>query len=145
MPGVSDALISQVDFVAIFAALAGQCFDTKTAPDSQNVLPALLGRTQEGRATLVEHSGGIAFRQGDWKFIPQRPGVKRAQFTDTDTGNNEDFQLYDLANDLGETNNLAAALPEKVMELQALLEVQKASGFPAPAAVNPRRAAAKDN
>ncbi len=31
-------------------------------------------------------------------------------------------QLYHLANDLGETKNLAAARPEKVAEMQALLE-----------------------
>ena len=31
-------------------------------------------------------------------------------------------QLYDLAEDLGEVHNLAAAQPEKVAEMQALLE-----------------------
>jgi hypothetical protein len=31
-------------------------------------------------------------------------------------------QLYDLANDVGETKNLAAAMPEKVAEMKALLE-----------------------
>jgi hypothetical protein len=31
-------------------------------------------------------------------------------------------QLYDLANDLGETKNLAAMMPEKVAEMKALLE-----------------------
>jgi hypothetical protein len=31
-------------------------------------------------------------------------------------------QLYHLAKDLGETRNLAAAMPEKVAEMQALLE-----------------------
>jgi arylsulfatase A-like enzyme/outer membrane protein assembly factor BamB len=130
VPGVSDALISQVDFVATFAALAGQSFDTKTAPDSQNVLPALLGRTQEGRATLVEHSGGIAFRQGDWKFIPVRPGRAREPLTDTDTGNSPRVQLYDLKSDLGETNNLAEANPEKVGEFENLLEKERAKGRP---------------
>jgi arylsulfatase A len=31
-------------------------------------------------------------------------------------------QLYNLADDLGETKNLAAAMPEKVAEMKALLE-----------------------
>jgi arylsulfatase A-like enzyme len=31
-------------------------------------------------------------------------------------------QLYNLADDLGETKNLAAAMPEKVTEMKALLE-----------------------
>ena len=124
-PGVSDALISQVDFAASFAALTGQRFDTRTAPDSQNILPALLGQTQQGRATLVEHSGGIAVRQGAWKYIPARPGRVREPLTDTDTGNNPRVQLYDLASDLGETNNLAEANPQKVTELAAVLEAER--------------------
>jgi arylsulfatase A-like enzyme len=125
-PGVSDALICQVDFPATFAALAGQKFEAKTSPDSRNVLPELLGDSRAGRATLVEHSGGIAIRQGSWKFIPKRPGEKRMEFTDTETGNNPDFQLYDLATDIGETNNLAAAHPDKVKQLQALLQAERA-------------------
>jgi arylsulfatase A-like enzyme len=124
-PGLSDALISQVDFVASFAALAGQSFDPQTAPDSQNVLPALLGQTQQGRATLVEHSGGIALRQGGWKFIPIRSGPDRQPLTDTDTGNSPRVQLYDLTSDLGETNNLAEANPEKARELENLLEAER--------------------
>ena len=129
-PGVSDALLCQVDFSATFAALTGQKFDTKTAPDSRNVLPALLGDSRAGRTTLVEHSGGLAMRQGAWKFIPRRPGVKRLQFTGTDTGNHPEFQLYDLASDPGETNNVASAHLEKANELLALLEAEKAKGFP---------------
>ena len=72
-PGVSDALISQVDFPATFAALTGQKFDAKTSTDSRNILPALLGDSREGRATLRQHSGGIAIRQGSWKFVPSAP------------------------------------------------------------------------
>ena len=51
--------------------------------------------------------------------------MKRMPFTDTDTGNDPDFQLYDLATDIGETNNLAAAYPDKVQQLQALLQAER--------------------
>ncbi|MEO8425847.1 MAG: arylsulfatase [Verrucomicrobiota bacterium] len=129
-PGVSDALLCQVDFPATFAALGGGKFDVKTASDSQNMLPALLGDSRTGRTTLVEHSGGLAMRQGAWKFIPERPGAERLQLTDTDTGNASDGRLYNLTTDLGETNNLAAAHPDKVNELQDLLEAEKAKGMP---------------
>ena len=143
-PGVSDALVSQVDFPASFAALTGQALDQSSAPDSQNMLAALLGDSRTGRSTMVEHSGGLTIRQGDWKFIPRRPGPRLTQRTDTDTGNNPDFQLYNLSTDLGETNNLAAAHPERVKELQALLAAERAKGFPASAAANPRQPAAGD-
>ena len=132
-PGVSEALISQVDFPATFAALTGQTFDGKTAPDSQNMLPALLGDSKTGRAQFVEHSGGIAIRSGTWKFIPQRPGVKRSPFTDTELGNDPESQLYDLSTDLGETKNIAGGHAEKVRELSAQLAAERAKGSDAKA------------
>ena len=131
-PGVSDALISQVDFPATFAALVGQKFEPKTSPDTQNHLPALLGDSQTGRTQLVEHAGGLALRLGKWKYIPQRPGARRTQNTDTETGNDPAVQLYDLSNDPGETKNLAVDQPERVKELAALLESEKAKGMPPP-------------
>ena len=45
-PATSEALISQVDFVASFAALAGQSLGQDDAPDSTNVLPALRGQSK---------------------------------------------------------------------------------------------------
>src|SRR5690606_23149655 len=42
-PGVSDAMVSQVDLLATFAALAGQRVPAGEARDSMNLLPALLG------------------------------------------------------------------------------------------------------
>ena len=133
-PGVSDALICQVDFPATFAALTGQSFDTKTSPDSENILPALLGDSATGRAQLVEHSGGLALRQGAWKFIPAHPGAKRFAETDTEPGNDPAIQLYDLATDLGETKNLATAHAEKAAELATLLTAERAKAGDASAA-----------
>ena len=125
-PGVSDALVCQVDFPATFAALTGQAFDAKTSPDSQNVLPALLGKSATARTRLVEHSGGLALRQGAWKFIPKRPGAKRLANTGAETGNDANVQLYDLATDPGETKNIAAAHPAIVEELAAALAAERA-------------------
>lgn len=107
-PGVSKALVSQVDFVATFAALTEQTFDAKTSPDSENILPALLGESPVGRTQFVEHSDGLALRQGAWKLIPPQPGVKLNKNTETETGNAPDAQLYDLHADLGEMKNVAA-------------------------------------
>lgn len=131
-PGTSDALICQVDFLAAFAALSEQKYKRATGHDSQNILPALLGNSKTGRSTLIEHAGGLAVRQGHWKFIPKRPGPKRSQNTDTETGNDPEAQLYDLSSDLGESQNIAAKHPEKVRELSEILEAEKAKGFPAP-------------
>ncbi len=56
-PGVSEALACQIDFMASLAALTGQKLDFNDAPDSFDVLGALLGRTPTGRDHLVEHAG----------------------------------------------------------------------------------------
>ena len=53
----------------------------------------------------------LAVRRGPWKLIPDG-GKKKAAAGP---------QLYNLADDLGETKNLAAEKPEVVKELTALL------------------------
>ena len=132
VPGTSAALVCQIDLFASLAALTGQSLPPGAAPDSQNLLAAFLGETREGRKTLVEHAGGLALRQGAWKFIPKRPGAAIEPFTNTDTGNHAGLQLYDLANDPGERENLANAQPATVSAMQALLEAEMAKGHQQP-------------
>ena len=83
-------------------------------------------------AGKIKHSGGLALRLGEWKYIPRRPGLRRAQLTETETGNDPDVQLYNLASDPGETKNLAIEQSGKVQELAALLEAEKARGMEPP-------------
>jgi len=126
-PGVSDALISQVDFAASFAALAGGRTDPSAMPDSVNVLPALLGDSPTGRASVVEQGRRLALRQGSWKFIP--PGKvtdKLGPWTQVTAA--EPGLLFDLAADAGETNNVAGAHPEKVRELRETLAAIRQAG-----------------
>lgn len=112
-PGKSEAIISQVDFPATFAALAGTTFPAKDSPDSRNMKQALLGQSSSGRDHVLEHSGIVAVRAGDWKLIP----AKSANKADADPK----FQLYNLANDPSEMTNLAGQHPNKVEELRKLL------------------------
>jgi arylsulfatase A-like enzyme len=131
-PAVSDALISQVDLIASFAALVGPPLSDQRARDSENVLPALLGTSNTGRAVLVEQAGSLSLRQGTWKYIAPSQGPKINQDTKTELGNDSQPQLYDLAADQGERNNLATTHPEKVRELAALLDgIRRVNGQPA--------------
>ena len=133
-PAGSGALVSQVDFIASYAALVGSPLADPRAPDSQNVLPALLGTSKMGRTTLIEQAASLAVRQGQWKYIAPSQGPRVNQNTNTETGNDPQPQLYDLAGDPGERNNLAAARPEKVRELAALLEeIRRPPPQPSPA------------
>ncbi|MEZ6114592.1 MAG: hypothetical protein R3C99_26805 [Pirellulaceae bacterium] len=49
----------------------------------------------------------------------------------------QSVQLYNLAEDLGETKNLAAEQPERVAEMQALLERLIRQGRSTPGKTNP--------
>jgi len=128
-PGVSGALVSQVDFCASFAALTGQTLEAGEAPDSANVLDALLGRSEVGRDHIIEHAGQLAIREGDWKYIPPgrvREGLgpwTRAQIP-------EPGGLYNLADDPGETTNLAAEHPDRVRAMRERLESIREASVP---------------
>jgi arylsulfatase A-like enzyme len=112
----SDALVCQIDLLASLAALTQQELPNQAGPDSVNLLPALVGETERGRDTLVEHARSFALRQGNWKYIePNQAGQGRPQ-------------LYDLARDLGEQRNLAQLQPAKVKELASQLDRIRRSG-----------------
>ena len=136
-PAVSDALVSQVDLIASFAALVGSPLSDARARDSENVLPALLGTSKIARTVLVEQAGSLSLRQGNWKYIAPGQGQKIQPNTNTELGNDPQPQLYDLAADEGERNNLAAKHPEKVRELAAMLEGIRRPGAEQKAARRP--------
>jgi arylsulfatase A-like enzyme len=121
-PGVSDALVGQMDLAASFAALTGQKLAEDAAPDSFDVLPALLGESRQGRDHLVEQGGTLAIRKGPWKLIPRSEGG---------AGKKKEgsvLELYNLARDLGETTNVAGENPQVVAELAALLNRVRSAG-----------------
>jgi arylsulfatase A-like enzyme len=86
-PGISEALACQIDLPASMAALTGQKLGSGDAPDSLDVLGALLGRTQTGRDHLVEHAGSLSLLQGDWKYIEPSKGARMNVNTNTELGN----------------------------------------------------------
>ncbi len=120
-PGVSDALVCQIDLLASFAALTRQQLAHADAPDSFNMLSALLGESPTGRDHLVEQAAVISLRKGRWKMIEPGRGPKVNQNTNTETGQAPQPQLYNLAEDCGETKDVAGRHPDQVEELQALL------------------------
>ena len=128
-PGVTDALVSQVDLLASFASLTGQPLAEPDAPDSQDVLSALLtGSSARARADLVLQAGGLSVRQGSWKYIEPNSRPAMNLQTNIELGNSKAPQLYDLSADPGERNNLAGTRSDKVAELQALLDRVRQAG-----------------
>jgi arylsulfatase A-like enzyme len=124
-PGISRALLSQVDLYASFADLVGQELNENDALDSENLIEAWTGKTQQGREILFEQAYAYAIRQGRYKYIQPKKNASVAQWFDlkfVDPGFSINPMLFDLAADPGETNNIAAHHPEKVKELDQFLE-----------------------
>jgi arylsulfatase A-like enzyme len=125
-PGISDALVSQVDFVASFATLTGQTLGPDDGPDSFDELSALLGKDRVGRDHLVEQADLLSLIQGHWKYI--EPGTGPQVSAGNETGDDPAAQLYDLAEDIGEKNNLAAQEPDVVSSLANRLDEIRSAG-----------------
>lgn len=129
-PGTSDALFSQIDLMASFAALTGQKLENGAGPDSYNNLDALLGNSEKGRDWLVEHAGRLSIIKGDWKYIEPGQGEKLFAHVNIESGSDSVPQLYNIKSDIGETKNLAKDNPLIVNELTQLLLKIKNSETP---------------
>jgi len=126
-PATSQALVSQVDFLASFSGLLGQSVDKETARDSQNTLDAFLGKDPTGRKYLIEHANKLSLRHGTWKYIESGNGPKRAAGTDTELGLDPSGMLFDLSSDLGETNNLIEKHLDRAKAMAAKLKEQSSA------------------
>jgi arylsulfatase A-like enzyme len=121
-PGVSDALVSQVDLLRSLAVLTGNKLAGNAGPDSEDVLSAFLGTSKTGREVLVEQAGTLGLREGKWKYIAPGKAPRFNSATNTELGNNPEPQLYELASDIGETRNIAAQDPARVKRMEAILQ-----------------------
>ena len=127
-PGVSDALVSQIDLFASLAELTGQKIPQGAAPDSVNHLPTLIGESKTGRDYVIEHGNALTILTNEWKYIPANNGSpiistpKMGGNIPVETGNDREPQLYNVKTDLIERTNVAAEYPEIVKRLDALLK-----------------------
>lgn len=122
--GTSKALISQVDLMASLGELLGGATATDDYLDSQPMLATWLGQEEKGRAFMIEESYTLSLREGNWKYIRpitrNRPNWLAAK--NIEGGFEADAQLYDLSQDLGEQENLAERIPERVQAMEQQLQ-----------------------
>ncbi len=124
----SDALMCLSDLYATCAAIVGDDPPEDAGPDSFSQLAALTGATDSRptRFIAIHHSvmGVFALRQGNWKYIDALGhggfGWNPTKFKPEPGG--PTGQLYNLAEDPTEENNLFDQMPDRVAECQALLK-----------------------
>jgi arylsulfatase A-like enzyme len=128
---VVNAPLHIVDWYPTLLKLAGASLEQKLALDGRDLWPALTtGASSPHDSILINASPRKgALRAGDWKLVingdatepgdgddeaDQAPQEKEPQKTTADT-----IELFNLADDPGETNNIAAMHRVKVRELRA--------------------------
>ena len=125
--GVSDAMVSQLDLLSSLAQLVGSEVRTD---DSLPLMDLLMGKSDLGRDELViEATSRTAFKKGDWIMIPPYKGPAVNEKVQIELGNDSDFQLYNLAEDIGQQNNLANSQPEKLQEMLTAFEAIRGDGY----------------
>ena len=120
----SDLLVSQVDWLASLASLTGAVMPKGTAPDSYNFLGSWLGKEKKDRPWVIEQASNhtLSVRTKDWKYIEPNGGPKMIQWgPKIETGNSKEPQLYKME-EVKEVTNYASQMPEKVAELQTILQ-----------------------
>ena len=121
----SDVLVSQIDFLASFAAYTGQSIHKGQAIDSENHWNTLIGGQDQARQGMVQEaiSNVLSYISSDgYKYIPPSKGAKMVPWGPTiETGFSEIEQLYDLKNDPYETKNIASKHPDIVQKLRNTL------------------------
>jgi arylsulfatase A-like enzyme len=154
-PGaIVSAPLHMVDWYPTLLKLAGASLDQKLPLDGRDIWPTITqGAPSPHDAILINTTPrNGAVRMGDWKLVlnggvPDEGAAapaggkkgKKAAAVPTDG-----VELFNLADDPNETNNLAAKHPDKVKELRARLEAfakqavppksaPKASDFQSPA------------
>jgi arylsulfatase A len=125
-PGTENGhLASLTDLYATIADITGVESGPEDAPDSETILPTLLGEDQPQRASVIHHSsrGMFAVRAGDWKLIE---GLGSGGFTKPAVIEAEEGgpagQLYNLAEDPSEETNMYLERPDVVERLTGILE-----------------------
>ena len=124
----SDALMSQIDWMASLGELIGARLPKGSAPDSHSCLSTLLGQNQEDRPWVIELSSGrvLSVRTKEWKYIePSDRGPMITWGPKIETGNLPTPQLYDMAQPF-EKDNLAEKHPAVVYEMQNIIRRVKA-------------------
>ena len=146
-PGTtSDEITSLTDVMATMAEIVEHRLPNDAAEDSYSMLPVLLSqaRDQPIRPYLLQQTwtSKLSIRRGDWKYLdhqgsggnnydkPSPWGMSDYKLPELDPS--APGQLYNLADDPGETANLYSKHPNLVAKLKALLKQTMQTGRSAP-------------
>jgi len=130
-----------VDWFPTLVKLAGGSLEQDLPLDGKDIWPVLtLGAKSPHDALLLcgLRPDQAAIRMGDWKLLVGARD-RGARASKKGPNRSETVELYNLANDLGEQQDLSESHPEKVKELRARLDTLLKNSVPMPAAIAEQR------
>lgn len=113
--GIDHRTLHVMDLMPTFLELADADYPTEyngnriTPLEGVSFAPLLTGEAPDwtrGKEICWEHTGNVAIRDGDWKLVAEH-----------EPGQEPGWQLYDMANDRAEVQNLAPDKPGVVDDL----------------------------
>ncbi len=119
-----DEPMHAVDWYPTLVKLTGATENQKLAPDGIDIWPVLTQGAKIPRDALLlpgMKPETMALRMGDWKLLLS-PSEKDAEDAGSSESSSGKMELYNLANDISEKNNLAASQPEKLKEMRSRLD-----------------------
>jgi len=131
-----DVPISGVDLLPTLCAITGAEAPADRVLDGESFLPALAGKKIDRARPLywqfnrAQSKPKVALRHGDWKILAMLSGpelrptgdLPRRETEAIKAAELEGFELYHLAEDIGERRDLAQEQPQKLRALRRLLE-----------------------
>ena len=115
-----------VDWYPTLLKLAGASLEQKLALDGLDVWPMLTeGAKSPHDAILLAGTvpSKAAIRMGDWKLLLNASEQNAEEASPSGDQATAKVELYNLAEDISESKDLAASRPEKVKEMRTRLEV----------------------
>lgn len=124
-PGVSNSLVSQIDYYKSLASLLEINVAKNVAIDSKNILPAFLNANEKAREILLEESFTLSLRKNNYKYIAPIPEKKFPAWIKNkhiEGGFSSNPQLYNLSTDPKEENDIAFKNDSLVNLLQSKID-----------------------
>lgn len=125
----SDALISQIDWLASLSSLVSARIPKGGAQDSQNRLRTLLGEDFQDRPYVLEQAANhaLSVRTKEWKYISPSQGPAIISGPNMESGYAREPQLYNMQQPY-EQENVALQNPDVVFKLQSYIEKERLGG-----------------
>ena len=125
--------VSSLDFLPTFCELANATVPEDLSLDGTSFLPALENKAPERSKPLLWafydaiNQRRVVMRDGDWKIMAKLSVDKlfllnHENEAEVKAAKLSDFQLFKLTEDIGERNDLASSMPQKLAELKQRLE-----------------------